>query len=1020
MKKSKQTSNGWGKRLVLPVLSVLGSSLLFAQTPVIKVDINQTGRPEASVTEPGYRPWPVKAGAADSMSFDGVKVKFTHIKGIGTGLVSNWYKAGIDPPNFGYLTGDGITVKDGGVDDKIEMRISGLPAGPHSLLTFHNTVDNPATNTFSHINIYLNGKKEVAALMPSNRQLRPSTVPTAYLQFAAVANEDVVVLFEPVDTSTAKVKNVFINAFEINTPDFQRQARSPIPANADEHVNADAGSILLQWSKPPAEVATHDVYFGKDAAAVAAADRNSSLYKGNQSDTFYAAAGIYSMDTYYWRIDEVQGDGDITRGTVWMFRPRQLAFKGAEGFGRFARGGRGGKVVEVTNLNDAGPGSLREAVTNDIGPRTIVFTVSGVIALESRLVLSNRYVTIAGQTAPGKGITIRKSPFGIGAHDAILRHVRLRLGAGPTADGMGMNGDHSIMDQCSISWTIDEAFSSRGAKNITLQRTLISEALNIAGHQNYPAGTAHGYAATIGGEKGSFHHNLLAHNSGRNWSLGGGLDGNGAYSGRLDITNNVVYNWRTRTTDGGAHEVNFINNYYKPGAATTHFYALTADHEAVGTGTQRYYFNGNVMPGRFNESNQEAGRRIQGNVNYETFVDAPFFASEVTTQSAGDAYKQVLSQVGANQPVFDDHDKRIVHETLTGTYTYSGSVSGYPGLPDSHEDVGGYEDYPALTRAANWDTDHDGMPDWWERTHGLNPSSAAGDFSESNGDPNQDGFTNLDDYLEWMANPHYMLAENQTIDINLKSLSRGYEKTPVFTLSNIVNGNLAVVQDSLARFTPVAGGLASFSFTVTDADGSTMTRTIGLLVDADFPLPVSLVSFDASRKNKDQVLLQWKTAQEINNSHFELIRSFNNAAGAATLVAKIPSKALLGNSSQPIDYAFTDANNYQGISYYRLVQKDKDGKARSSETKLVNSTNSGAGFKIWPVPSSGSFYVRLTNVNSPVEIQVYNAAGKLYMQKKLAGNAVSQLSVAASGVYWVKIVKQGTKEIIFSEKVVIQ
>jgi len=142
-----------------------------------------------------------------------------------------------------------------------------------------------------------------------------------------------------------------------------------------------------------------------------------------------------------------------------------------------------------------------------------VFDVGGVIRLASRLTLTDSYVTVAGQTAPGKGITIRAAPFGLsGAHDDVVQDVRVRLGAGTTYDGMGLAGsDHCIVDHCSISWTIDEAFSSRNARNITLQRTFISEALNVAGHQNYPAGTAHGYAASIGGDVGTFHHNLLAH-----------------------------------------------------------------------------------------------------------------------------------------------------------------------------------------------------------------------------------------------------------------------------------------------------------------------------------------------------------------------------------------------------------------------------------------------------------------------------------------------------------------------------
>lgn len=125
--------------------------------------------------------------------------------------------------------------------------------------------------------------------------------------------------------------------------------------------------------------------------------------------------------------------------------------------------------------------------------------------------------------------------------------------------------EHCIIDHCSISWTIDEAFSSRGAKNITLQRCLISEALNAAGHRKYPEGTQHGYAASIGGMTGSFHHNLLANCAGHNWSLAGGLDKEKRHTGWLDIRNNVVFNWKDRATDGGAARVQFVNNYYKPG-----------------------------------------------------------------------------------------------------------------------------------------------------------------------------------------------------------------------------------------------------------------------------------------------------------------------------------------------------------------------------------------------------------------------------------------------------------------------
>ncbi len=432
---------------------------------------------------------------------------------------------------------------------------------------------------------------------------------------------------------------------------------------------------------------------------------------------------------------------------------RQLAFPTAEGYGRFASGGRGGRVIAVTNLNDSGPGSLRAAVEAS-GPRTVVFNVSGLITLQSRLVVrsTNSNLTIAGQTAPGKGICIRNYNFGMmGARDAIVRYLRVRPGntSGETLDGMGLaSSDNCIIDHCSISWTLDESFSSRGAKNITLQRTLISEALNAAGHKKYPPGTQHGYAASIGGDIGSFHHNLLAHCAGRNWSLAGGLNkADHSYAGRIDIRNNVVYNWKSRATDGGAHEVNFVNNFYKPGPATAWFYALNAQYGGF-NGSQRYYFAGNVMPGHFGLTNQQAGRIATtergGRVptEYSPWSDKPFFEPHVKTQSAEEAFADVLANVGCNFPTLDEHDKRILSEVRDGTAKFKGNKTGLPGLPDSQEDVGGWEDYPVVHRPADWDTDGDGMPDHWEKLAGLNPNAAA-DGNEIG----KDGYTNLERYL---------------------------------------------------------------------------------------------------------------------------------------------------------------------------------------------------------------------------------------------------------------------------------
>jgi hypothetical protein len=509
-----------------------------------------------------------------------------------------------------------------------------------------------------------------------------------------------------------------------------------------------------------------------------------------------------------------------------------LAFPGAEGYGRFARGGRGGAVVHVTNLNDSGAGSFREAIESPIGPRTIVFDVGGVIQLASRLSLTDSHVTVAGQTAPGKGIVVRSAPFGLsGAVDVIVRHMRVRLGGGPTFDGMGMAGsDHSIIDHSSISWTIDEAFSSRGAKNITLQRTLISECLNVAGHQNYPAGTEHGYAASISGDMGSFHHNLLAHCAGRNWSLAGGLDGDGNFAGRLDIFNNVVYNWDGRTTDGGAHEVNFVNNYYKPGAASSIFVALNAQYESF-PGTQRYYFAGNMMPGYFDQDNQTAGRQYSGTPDgYTPWVEQAFFPSLATIHSATEAYKSVMSDVGCNQPAFDEHDVRVVGETLAGTTTYQGSETGYPGLPDHENDVGGFENYPTTIREAGWDSDGDGLPNFWENALGLSPDSAQGDFTESNTDPDGDGYTQLDDYLEWMAGPHYFVTMGSNVVVDLSALFAGYTSGASYSSASVLGATVDVAQGS-ATITPTACGFGSADLSVTDSAGASMTRHVSLFTD---------------------------------------------------------------------------------------------------------------------------------------------------------------------------------------------
>ena len=442
---------------------------------IVKVDFDFSGRRVEEVSDPHYNSWPITEQTEAEKSFNNVTFK---LKG---NFSSKWFKVGMSAPFYSRLASDGLVT-----DKSLELTISGLKAGQHSLLTFHNTFDKIEGKSFAPIKIYVNNKL-VETVISTNRATSTIEAATAYIEFNAQKGKNTVIRFE-IDSKDANlIQQMVINGFEIDTPNLKKQAHTPKPENGDEHVVL-GDKFMLNWEASKDAVA-HKLYFGTDKKAVTAATEKSAEFKGKQTDVKFAVSDLYSTTTYFWRVDEVDAKGNTTLGTVWSFKPAQLAFPGAEGYGRFAVGGRGGRVVEVTNLNDSGPGSLRAAVNEGTGPKTIVFNVSGNIKLEDRLVVNNPYITIAGQTAPGEGITISKAPVGLTGNDGIIRFLKVRIGSGKTYDGMGLTGaNHSIIDHCSISWTIDESFSSRGAHNITLQRTLISEALNVAGHDKYEVG----------------------------------------------------------------------------------------------------------------------------------------------------------------------------------------------------------------------------------------------------------------------------------------------------------------------------------------------------------------------------------------------------------------------------------------------------------------------------------------------------------------------------------------------------
>jgi len=756
----------------------------------LKVDISTTGQSKGQAPDFTQCIMPINSGSTQTATFGSVTVRLnmTSPRADATHYLKCQY-ANKDGQTYNFkLSYDGIWPhwKDDAVSadmpypngGALTMTITGLSTGPHNIVTYHN---NPYRETKTWTvggTIYTSAVSDCIVTVddayattatPTIDNRNDATCGYAFFTVDAVAGTPVVISFTPAHNRS--MDNIFLNGFEIDAPgEPSAMASEPVPANGDMHVdvhndNPAAGEVsngytTLSWT-PSAFAVSHDVYVGTSQTDVFnATTTTGTIFKGNQTDTTYPVTGLSTLQTYYWRTDEIDAAGVTTQGEVWSFSPRRVAFPSAEGYGRFSRGGRGGRVIHVTNLNDSGPGSLRAAIEAE-GPRTIVFDVSGLIKLTDRLILRNPYCTVAGQTAPGKGICIRDYDFGtLGGTDNIIRYVRVRVGKIASTDktlgGMGMGStDNSIIDHCSISWSQDEAFSSRSAGNITLQYTLISEALHVAGHNNYPAGKSHGFAASIGGDVASFHHNLLAHCEGRNWSLAGGLDPSGHHTGSLDIRNNVVYNWDGRTTDGGAEFVNFVGNYYKPGPASRIFTELNPQFENPAFGPQMYYVEGNVMEGHHGPEGPLGpfkGVRPSPSTPWQDFtVATPFFEPHVETQSAEEAYETVLADVGCNRPMLDDHDLRVINETRNGTFTYRGSVTGRPGLPDNQADVGGWEDYPEIHRPADFDTDHDGLPDWWESAHHLNCNSPADDFSDANGDTNEDGFTNIEEYLNYLA-----------------------------------------------------------------------------------------------------------------------------------------------------------------------------------------------------------------------------------------------------------------------------
>ena len=837
------------------------------------IDFNMTNRQDAEVNEPDYIGWAVNQGASESKTLENGLTITVAAAGKANTLRAQWHKntctAGRNGQTGLRLLGDGVVAFIADASNNtpnltdtptgISVKLKGLKPGLHSLAAYHVYKD-PKSGDMPTIKVDVMRDQETVAaqtgmayanVKATASDLKMSDAAFSYIEFEVLETTQTITVTYTTEVETGKkyqTTNVMLNGLLIDRSPLT--AMDPKPGHRDYHLDADDGSYTLQWT-PAAVAVKHKLVVGTEQETVS--QSTDYIYEG--TDPAYTITGLSSSRYYFWRVDEVDADGRIHKGQVWSFRPRHLAFPGAEGYGRFATGGRGGKVYHVTTLSGGKePGSLLYGLTEMNEPRYIVFDVSGVIELDFDSHFVKPYAYIAGQTAPGKGICIKASNINIGS-DVICRHIRFKRGLGVygenTGNAMGMSGaDHAIVDHCTAAWGTDETVSGRGALNITFQYNIISEALGITGHKNYADGTNHGYAATIDGRIGSWHHNLLVNCEGRNWSMGGGMDGNNRPIGGLDLFNNVVYNWHNRTTDGNCHAVNFVNNYYKMGADTRKTVLFTQDFEdaIAPDGIDQAYIKGNIRENKSHSLTQDALNdtyNATGNIptTYQYRVNKPLFESYATIHTAKDAMKIVTSDAGATMPMRDEHHIRNIRETLDGTHTYVGSKSKIKGEIDTetditeHADGKGWEVYPEEARPENWDTDQDGMPDWYEALIHSDAHTA-----NQNDDLDSDGWTLLEDYLELMAHPYVVVEPNGMATLDLKPYFAGFygqnkkAVTPSYRLPDETNGGFsASIEGSALKIHSSSGaqGIGRANVTVDDGE-TTFTQPFGIIISGEW------------------------------------------------------------------------------------------------------------------------------------------------------------------------------------------
>lgn len=570
--------------------------------------------------------------------------------------------------------------------------------------------------------------------------------------------------------------------------------------------------------------------------------------------------------------------GNLSKNENAFANDSLLAFPEADGWGRYVSGGRGGAVIYVTNLNDSGEGSLREAVMAP-GARTVLFKVSGTIELNSTLQIKNDSITIAGQSAPGDGITIKGSPTRIDANNVIVRYLRLRMGDFTEDDAFKCNEKKNIMiDHCTMSWGVDEAASFYRNEFFTMQNCIISESLFRSLHVKGD----HGYGGIWGGNKASFIRNLIAHHTSRTPRFNGAR-----YSpfmdDKTDFRNNVIYNWGFNNVYGGdPHEttgtkanINIVNNYYKPGPATNTgpiSYRVLEPTAQGKYGYSLFYVNGNEVYGKpeILEDNWELGvQSVTENAKEQMRVDVPFDHRIFETLTASEAYDFVLANAGARIPKLDIHDARVINETREGNATYGGQYKGpQTGIIDTPGDVGGW---PYLFSApAPVDSDNDGMPDEWEIGVGLDPN----DPSDRNGDLYGKGYTNLEYYLNsieagsyFVIPPTQLVAElTNVVEITVRWIDNS-ETEDGYYIERMTNGNFELI-DTLAANSTVyidknVADHTEYTYRVVAFEKNeksvySNTGTVTSYSETAVPMPVILLYPDNNAiKISNNTLLSW-------------------------------------------------------------------------------------------------------------------------------------------------------------------